>query len=251
MRAILAAGTLVLPFVAQAQAPDAPPRIIVAGTGVASTPPDRATVEYSVRGEGATSDAAVTALVEKRRAIDGGVAGLRVPVQSGASRVSVSEVRSPDCRQGYNAPQLSTGPCAVLGYTAELQVTVRTPATRQAGTMVGLLGRLGATNPRIESFDLADPHAAQGQAIAAALADARAKAQAMAQGAGVRLGPLLSASNGGGGYQPEGEIIVTGARLPAPPAPPPPPPPIAVELTPQPITTRATVTVAYEIVGGS
>ncbi|MDB5712018.1 MAG: hypothetical protein JWL96_4088 [Sphingomonas bacterium] len=38
---------------------DAPPRITVGGSGQVFTPPDLATIGYTVRGEGATSDAAV------------------------------------------------------------------------------------------------------------------------------------------------------------------------------------------------
>lgn len=248
MRTTALALTAILAATPALAADDVTPRITVSGTGSVRTPPDRATVEYTVRGEGATSDAAVSALVSKRHGIDGGIGALRVAADASASRVAIAEVRSPECRQGYNSPQLSTGPCAILGYTAELQVTVRTDAVKQVGTMVGLLGRLGATDPRLESFELADPRVAQTAAIAIALADARAKAQSVAQGAGVRLGRLLSASNAGSGYQNEGDIIVTGQRIAAP-APPPPPPPIVVDLVPQPITTRAQVTVAYEIAG--
>ena len=244
IRAILTAALLGTP--AAALAADEPsPRIVVFGTGSVQTPPDRAIVAYGVRGEGTTSDAAVTALVEKRRAIDAGVAALHVAAEVSASRVSVAEVRSPECRQGYNAPQLSTGPCAILGYIAELQVTVRTGAVGQVGTMVGLLGRSGAGNPRLEGFDLTDARVAQGAAIGKALADARAKAQAIAQGTGVPLGRLLSATNTGG-YQADGDIVMTANRIVYTPAPPP-PPPIAVDLTPQPIVTRAQVTVTYAI----
>lgn len=231
-----------------AMAADEPrPRIAVSGSGSVETPPDLATVQFRVVGEGDTSDAAVAALVAKRGRIAAGLAALDRRIEPRASEVSVAEVRGTDCRQEYDRPRLSTGPCAITGYIATIQMTVRTGAVKQAGTLVGLIGRLGGSDPRLTAFTLADPGAAQRRAIAAALLDAKVKAQAIAQGTGVTLGRLLSASNSSyGGYQPV--VEVTGSRLEPPPPPPPaPPPPIAVDLTPRAIETQAQVSVTYEI----
>lgn len=246
MRAIVIAGILLAtPAFA---APDDTPRISVSATASVQTPPDRATIAYTVHGEGASSDEAVASMVGKRERIDAGLASLHIAVEAGTSRVAVTEGRGPDCRQNYGTARLSTGACAIQGYAADLTVSLRTAAVMKVGTMVGLLGRLGATDPRLESFSLAAPGEAQRRAIAAALADARAKAEAVAQGTGVKLGALISASNGSG-YQ---DIVVTASRAVAPPPPPPVlsvpvAPPIGVALTPQPIQTQAQVTVVYAI----
>lgn len=65
-------------------------------------------------------------------------------------------MRGRDCnRNTYGNPRLSTGECAIVGYTANIQMEVRTAAVNEAGTMVSLAGRLGATNPRIDRFFLA------------------------------------------------------------------------------------------------
>lgn len=248
MKHVAALALLAVPT-ATVAADEPPPRIVVSGTGTVTTPPDIATIEYRVVGEGATSDAAVSAMVAKRARIAGGLASLDPRLRSRASEVSVAEVRSPDCRRQYGQPQLSTGACAISGYVASLQMTIRTGTVTEAGTAVGLIGRLEGSDPRLTGFELADAGAAQRRAIAAALADAKAKAQAVAAGSGVALGRLLSVStNGYGGVQPE-EVGVSAVRAVSAPPPPPPPPPIAVDLTPRPIETRTQVTVSYAIAG--
>ncbi|WP_375381726.1 SIMPL domain-containing protein [uncultured Sphingomonas sp.] len=182
MRAIVIAATLLAIPTPALAAPDDTPRISVSATASVQTPPDRATIQYTVHGEGASSDEAVASMVGKRERIDGGLASLHVAVEAGTSRVAVTEARGPDCRQNYGSARLSTGTCAIQGYAADMTVTLRTAAVTKVGTVVGLLGRLGATEPRLESFSLAALGDAQRRAIAAALADARAKAEAVAQG---------------------------------------------------------------------
>lgn len=242
----LLAAMLACPAAALAAGDDAP-RIVVSGTATVTTPPDLATIDFRVVGEGDTSDAAVAAMVARRARIAGALAALDPRLQPRSGEVSVAEVRGPDCRQQYGQPQLSTGACAVTGYVATLQMTIRTPAVKQAGTAVGLIGRHEGRDARLSGFLLADRGAAQRRAIAAALADAKAKAAAVAEGSGVHLGRIMSVSTTGyGGVEPD-EVIVTGSRVPAPPAPPPPPPPIAVDLTPRPIETQGQVTVVYAI----
>jgi hypothetical protein len=246
---LLATISIAAPATAAPAADEPRPRIAVTGSGRVMTAPDLATVDYRIVGEGPTSDAAVTALVVKRDRIGAGLASLDRRIEPRAGEVAVAEVRSPDCRQDDGQPRLSTGACAVIGYVATLGLTIRTAAVKQAGTLVGLIGRLGGSDPHLTGFALAEPGAAQRQAIAAALADAKAKAQAVAQGTGATLGRLIAASTGGydAGAQ---DIVVTGVRVgapAAPPPPPPPPPPIAVDLNPRPIETQAQVSVSYEI----
>lgn len=244
---ILAA--LVLASPASGQTP--PERTIqVSGTGTVRTPPDTATLEFWLRGEGATADAATSALAARQKAVIGGLAGLLgrgSEVTTGP--VGVIEVRGPGCEdaRGYNArPRLSEGACAVTGYLATMQGSARTSAIDRAGTAAGLASRLGASDARLQGFTLADPADASRRATAEALRDAQSRAAVIAQGAGVRLGPIVTVSDG---YR--GDIVVSGAmmRAAAPPPPPPPEmaPPIALDTRPRPIETRAQVTVSYAI----
>lgn len=222
-----------------------PPRIMVTGSGSVFTPPDLAVITYRVHGEGRTSDDAVGALVAKRKAVDAGTRGL-VGEPATGGEVSIQEVRSRDCTaSNYGQPQLSTGACVIIGYVADLGLEIRTRNIARAATAAGLIGRLGGTDPRVASYQLADPRPAQRRAMAAALADAKVRAQAIADGAGVRLGPIQSVSDGNRIETPE-EIVVTAAAAPPPP-PPPPPTPIAVDVTPRPIETEARANVVHQI----
>lgn len=238
---LLATTLLAAPAIA---ADEPTPRISVSGTGSVKTPPDLAVVAFSVRGEGTTSDQAVAQLVARRQKISAGLTGFAARNDVKASRVAVNEVRGRDCQQ-YGPPRLSVSECAVLGYVAELTMELRTADPARAGTIVGLIGRLEGTSPRIERFALANPKDAERRAIGAALVDARGKADAIAQGMNVRLGAVILATNANYGRVFEQDIIVTGSSVPAPP--PPPPPPIAIDLTPQPIETQANVMVTYAI----
>lgn len=230
-------------------ADDPSPRIVVSGTASVNTPPDRAILEYGLHGEGATTDEAVAALAAKRKAVEAGLAAMAAQISPRATQIAIAEVRGSQCgRQSYGAPRLAVGDCAIVGYAADLSMEVRTSAVKEAGTIVGLIGRLGGTNPRLARFALSDDGAPQARALAAALAQARRQAEAIAAGAKVALGRLLSVSNAGYGMQPSGEdIIVTASAVAPPPPPPPAPPPIEVTLTPRPIETQARVTVVYAI----
>lgn len=247
MRRLLLAALLASVSAIAHAADDQSPRIVVSANGRSTLPPDRADIAYTVRGEGATSDEAVRQLVSKRDAIERGLATFSPRPEAHATQVNVNDVRGRDC-QRYGAPSLSVGECAIQGYTAELSLSIRTASVKDAGTMVGLIGRLGGTNPRVERFFLSDLGEAQNRATAAALVLARRQAEAVAAGAHVRLGPVLLVSNNGEGEARFAETVRTPfVAPPAPPPPPPPPPPIAVTLSPQPIDTEARVTVAFAI----
>ncbi|WP_019516889.1 SIMPL domain-containing protein [Sphingomonas sp. Mn802worker] len=223
------------------------PQISVTGSGSVFTPPDLAVVSWTVHGEGPTSDAALTQLNATRRAVDGGVRSLTDAVPKGGN-VSIRAVRARECNDNdYDPPRLDTGACVIIGYVADLSLELRTEQVAKVGTITGLVGRLGARNPRVSSFLLADPRAAQRRAMAAALTDARTRAEAIAQGAQVRLGAILYASDSGDRDTPD-EIMVTGSRLAAPAPPPPPPPPIDVAVAPRPIETQASARVTYQII---
>ena len=113
--------------------------------------------------------------------------------------------------------------------------------------MVSLAGRLGATNPRIDRFFLAEDKEIRRRGVAQALAEAKLQAEAIARASGVRLGGVLSVSNlSFNGPGPYDDIVVTAQHASAPP-PPPPPPPVAVELKPRAIETQVKVQVVYAI----
>ncbi|MGF7172261.1 hypothetical protein FHS91_003969 [Sphingobium xanthum] len=251
MRRFAALLPIILPCAAIAQSGEEPrPRIIVTSAATIPSPPDRAVVSFSVHGEGTTSDEAVQSMVAKRDAIEKGLAGISARPEIRAAQVAIAEVRGRDCnRNSYGNPRLSTGECAIVGYTADLQVEVRTAAVNEAGTMVSLAGRLGATNPRIDRFFLAEDKEIRRRGITEALAEAKRQAEAIARASGVTLGGILSVSNlSFNGPGPYDEIVATAERVSAPPPPPPPPPPpVAIGLKPRAIETQVRVQVVYAI----
>jgi uncharacterized protein YggE len=159
--------------------------------------------------------------------------------------VKVTAVKSSDCKESdEETPQLSVGSCSIVGYVAVQSISLRTAAVKDAGTMVGLAGRGGAVDARINSFDLRDPRTAQRQATAAALADAASKASAVAAASHTTLGSVLTINTSN---RETGQEIIVSAELardlPKVAAP----PPVVVKLTPEPIETTANVTVTYTI----
>ncbi|WP_312489845.1 SIMPL domain-containing protein [Sphingomonas sp.] len=224
-----------------------PPQIQVTATGIAKTSPDRVTVAYQVRGEGTTSDEATAKARDSAKAIRTGAEGLlRGDMELHASDFDIAPVRSRECnRDGYGQAQLSTGPCAILGYVATMPVSIDTPRIDDAGTLAGLIGRLGGLQVGVRGYWLSDDRPARQQAMRTALASAKAQAQLIAEGSGARLGRLLRVDDG---TNRDMAIVVTGARARVmPPPPPPAAPPIQIDLSPAPIRTNVNVTVVYAI----
>ena len=220
----------------------------MSGYGEVKYMPDIATITYTVRGEGSTSDDAVRAMTASAARIHAAIRAIDATAEPKTSEVRIAEVRSTDCKeQSYGPPQLSTGACAISGYVATQMITLRTSAVKDSGTLVGLVGRAGGLNPRIESFTVRDSRPQQQQAITAALTDAASKAAAIAAASHVQLGPILNVTSGP--RNDAQQIVVSGLpRVNAPPAPPPPPPPVPVNVVPELLTTTSYVTVVYSII---
>lgn len=247
--AIVTAGLLAaMPAVAQVPAT----RVIqVTGTGVVQTIPDVALLNIYLRGEGTTPDAATAALAARQKAVAGGLASLLGREgQLTTGNVTIIEARGESCadNRGYNSqPKVSAGACAIVGYIATMQTSLRTRNVDKAATAAGLASRLGASDARLDGFELSDPDAVQARAGAAAMTDARKRAATLATNAGVRLGAVTEVRDQAnyGGMQARSSFDE--AAPPAPPPPPPPAAPIELDAKPRPIETRAQVFVTYAI----
>lgn len=222
-----------------------PARIVVTGYGEVKYMPDVATIVYTVRGEGPASDDAVRVMTASAARIDAAVHAIDAAAEPHTSEVRITPVRGADCKEEeYRPQQLSTGACAIAGYIATQSITLRTLAVKDSGTLVGLVGRAGGLNPRIENFGIRDSRPQQEQAITAALADAASKAAAMAAASHVHLGPILDVTSER--RNDAQQIVVSGSRIrPANALPQLPPVPVSVD--PEPLTTNSYVTVIYEI----
>lgn len=223
-----------------------PPHIVVVGHGTIKTDPDVASLTFSIRGEGATSDAAASELVRKRTAISDGLAkllGEDVAVNTG--ELSIKEVRDKACDRDDEQPRLSTGACAIRGYVANVDASLRISPVKDAGTALSLASRLGASNPQLNDFSLHSPSDAQRRAEAAAIQDAHSRALGIAAASGSQLGSLISVEDREARNSGSMDIIVTAQRRIGPPAIV--APPIVIDLKPRPIETTATLTVTYAV----
>ena len=233
-----------LPVPAVVQAADTP-TIAVTGSATVETPPDIATLTFTVRGEGTTPDAATSAMAALQKAVIQGVRSLdrKLEVQTGS--VTIAETRSPGCRNDYDRDrQLSTGACAVTGRIASISTTIVLHSVKIAGTAVGLAGRLGASDAAVEHFGLSDDADASHRALAGAFAQAHARAEAIAAASGAKLGPIVSVSDSFGGIVRNSDTVVDAitadgiGRLPEP---------VVVDISPRPVETTMRLTVVFAI----
>ena len=246
MRSLLLALAMSVPGVSSA-ADAAGPHLVVEGRGTVSRAPDLATIRFTARGEGKTSDEAVKAMVAMRE--QAGQAARAVAPDSDLKdeNMQVVAIHDAACKIDDDNPRLNSGACAIIGYVATLPITLRTHMAQAAGTVTGVIARQTGTEPRIVGYSLANPAALELLALGAAMADARRQADDMARAGQVRLGRVLSISNTQYGGNREDEIVVTGAKQLAPS--PVMAPPVEVSITPAPVETTARVVVSYEITG--
>jgi len=247
-RSILWLSALVAaPVMAQDMA-DQGPTITVMGEGRVSTPPDTARIDYWVLGEGKTADDASRALAAKNDAIVAGLSALLGRDTSiTASEVGLIEARDPKCesRPVENRPALSADQCATVGYVARLQGSIATGRIDKAATAIGLAGRLGARDARLQAFQLANDAPARQAAVADAVRAAKVQAGALAAAAGVTLGPVVTIRDQT--QMNYGSIVVSGSRVLPLIAPAAMAAPVAINLTPRAIETRANVQVIFRI----
>jgi len=242
---MIAMASVAAPVRGQTSAPE-PRTIDVRGHGKVTLPPDTANIHYWVRGEGKTSDDATRTMSESKSRIESGLKGfLGADAQITNNDLVVIEVRDPNCKVESGRAALSEGQCAIVGYLAQIQTDVRTSSVAKAGTAVGLAGRFGARDARLQSFELRDSTKAREEAMVRAVSDARAQAQVLAVAAGGRLGGALRIQYGSY-LAPRFTRGIAVASLPPAP-PPPPPPPIEVDMKPRPEEVSADVSVSYEL----
>lgn len=113
----------------------------------------------------------------------------------------------------------------IVGYEARNTVTVRVRKLAEMGKIIDALVGAGANQIDGPYFSVEDPAEAANEARAEAMKEARERAEIYARSAGLRVGKILTITEGGGYYPiARDTIMVTSARLAsAPPAPPPPP----------------------------
>src|SRR5262245_34559667 len=118
MRRSIAVAALFAAFQASAawsQVSTDQPRIIVDGNGEVKTMPDEATINYTLRGEGTTSDEAVKAMVSQGKTIHAMLRTVDNVIEPRTDDFHVMPVKGNACKDGeYDyGDKLSTGDCAI------------------------------------------------------------------------------------------------------------------------------------------
>ncbi|WP_454715127.1 SIMPL domain-containing protein [Caulobacter segnis] len=245
--ALLAVSLLAvaMPAIA-AEAPT--PTINVIGSGKAERLADYAFLNFTLRGEGATSPEAVKALAAAQARLEASLPKLpgKPATETRSFNLQIREVRAKGCEnRGY--PQLTSGDCTIVGSIATQGFQLRvTPATK-AGDAASLVAQLGGVDVNASGGGVTDEGALDDAAMRDAIADAKRQAQLIATASGVKLGAIQRVQ--------DNQATPVGAfGYSAAPPPPPPPPPLPVpavslasplNYAPQPITRTARVMVTY------
>lgn len=187
--ALLLTASLALPLPAFAD-DNLPPMITVTGTGTVEAAPDIATLSIGVTTQGET---AAEALSANSAALDAVMA-----------RLTAAGIAAPDMQTsnlslnpnwtGYESSSVS-GP-TISGYVASNILTIRLRQLDGLGAVLDAAVADGANTLNGLTFGLADPKPALDEARKEAVADARARAELLAAAAGVKLGRVISISEG-------------------------------------------------------
>ncbi len=165
----------------------------VSATGHADVAPDRATVSAGVVQQGKTAREAMMANATLMTAVYDELETAKIP-KSDITTSQLSLQPQYD-RRDRNKP-------TIKGYEARNTVTVKSDDLEQVGPMLDALVRAGVNNINQVTFTVKDPKSALEKAREDAIREAREKAKNMAAAAGVKLGPLLSMNESGGGMNP-------------------------------------------------
>ena len=179
---------LALPFAAFAEAPV--PQISVSGEGTVQSAPDMATISLGVTTQAKTAAEAMTTNSDEVAKV---LANLRAAGIEGRDIQTTGLSLNP-VWNSYDSGQTQK----IDGYAAMNMVTVRVRALDKLGEVLDAAVKDGANTLNGLTFGLAEPGPALDEARKLAVADAARKAAILAAAAGVKLGPVLNITEGGG-----------------------------------------------------
>src|SRR5262245_26072275 len=138
-------------FLAAAQPAVSPAvsKIAVEAYGQVKQAPDLARLQFEVRGEGSTSDAAARVLTDTDQAIAKSLASFDPSLTVEDRGLEIKPLRGPACKaqsrytDDEDETPMTTGDCAIKGYQASKTVSITTRKIADAGTMLGLIARHG------------------------------------------------------------------------------------------------------------
>ncbi len=165
-------------------------QITVTGEGHVEARPDMATVTLGVVTQGTTAAEAMAGNSIQLAA---------VLEQLRASGIEERDIQTSGLSLNANWTQTEAEPVPkISGYQASNMLTVRVRVLDSLGTVLDKTISDGANTFNGLSFGLSDPEPSMNEARKRAVTDAVARAKLLTEAAGVKLGPVMSITEGGG-----------------------------------------------------
>lgn len=181
---------------AQVDGPASPPGTIrVVGEATVTAKPDLAELDVGVISEAKTAEAASA---ENAKKMDKVIAALKKELGQGGDVKTVGYLVT----QRYGEARPNDPKPVIVAYVVTNVVRARIPDVKNAGKVVDLALKNGANEVQRLIFTLKNPEPVQAEALKAAAAKARARANALASALGLKLGNVLSVSDGDFGQRP-------------------------------------------------
>lgn len=174
--------------------------ITVEGTGRAEAAPTIAQISFTVQERAATVGAAQEAATARMTAALDSLGDLEIAeedIRTSGYDVFTQYANPRPCFPGGVCP---TDTPEITGYQVSQTVTVKVRNPDQAGPALQALGTAGVQNISGPDFRVDDDSEVMAEARGKAIEDAREKARVLAQQLDVRLGDVVSFSEGGMGY---------------------------------------------------
>jgi uncharacterized protein YggE len=174
--------------------------ITVEGEGTSAAAPDIAQITYTVIESASTVASAQDSATKRSDAALDALKKLGVEdkdIKTLSYNVSPKYEYSQGCRPGaYCGAVVSSSP-KIVGYDVSQTVEVKVRDTAKAGDVLQALGSLGVQNVSGPNFMVDNDDSVKAEARKQAIEEARAKAKKLAGDLGVRLGAVVSYSEGG------------------------------------------------------
>lgn len=173
----------------------APAVLNVTGQGVVRSVPDMAELSIGVT---SSADTAAAALAENSEALTAVIEKLK---QAGIEERNLQTAGmsvTPEWSNSYSSSSSEGDSNRITGYSAQNMLSVQVLAIGDLGAILDAAVSTGANSVHGPSFGLQDPRQAEDKARLAAVADARVKGELLAEAMGMKLGALVSLTDGAG-----------------------------------------------------
>lgn len=184
LSALVLSAALSLPALAESTSV---PSVYATGTGTVEVQPDMASLSIGVTTQGDTAAAALTANSEA-------VAAIMVRLK--AAGIEDRDMQTSNLYLNPNWAGYDTGTPVISGYIASNMLTVNVRAMDKLGAVLDSAVSDGANTLNGVTFGVADPGPVLDEARKEAVADARARAELLATAAGMKLGKIISITEG-------------------------------------------------------